>query len=89
MKIEIESNNDQYECETCGMDWAQGGIVKVDGEVIIDLPAVAHCYGGQSYSEDDLLVMALKKMGIDVFVDGERYHVTCHNDEYHGGLEDE
>lgn len=84
MKIEIRTTHDTYDCEMCGMDWADGGIVKVDGKVVLNKKAIAHCYGGQSYSEDDLLVMALKQIGIDVFVDGSRYHVTCHDDDYHG-----
>ena len=25
MKIEIETNSDTWECETCGSDWADGG----------------------------------------------------------------
>lgn len=87
MKIEISTNYDSWDCETCGYDYAQGGTVKIDGNVVIDLPAQAHCFDGQDFSEDDLLVMALHKIGIEVFVDGDRYHVTCHNDDYHGAME--
>ncbi len=88
MKIDITTNSDGYDCETCGGNWAEGGYVTVDGELVIYCQAVAHCYSGTSYSVDDLLVMALHKLGHHVYVDGEKYHVTCHNDEYHGKMED-
>lgn len=87
MKIEIKTHWASSDCETCGYSYAQGGSVTIDGKVVLDLPAESHCFGGQDYSEDDLLVMALHKIGIEVFVDGDRYHITCHNDEYHGEKE--
>lgn len=87
MKIEIETSNDTHDCETCGSTWAEGGTVTIDGEVVLDLEPLAHCFGGQNYSETDLLVMALAKVGIDVDVDGGKWHITCHNDDYHGVLE--
>ncbi len=84
MRIDIYTNSDSHDCETCGASWAQGGKVFIDGKLIVDLPAVAHCYGASSYNEDELLVIALKEIGVNVFVDGDNYHVTCHNDYYHG-----
>ena len=84
MKIEIETNSDTWECETCGSDWAEGGRVTVDGDLTLEADAVAHCYHGTHFSEMDLLVIALHKKGISVSVDGDRYHVTCHHDDYHG-----
>ena len=84
MRIDIETNDDSWDCETCGMDWAEGGRVLIDGEEVLRRDASAHCYCGTSYSADELLVMALSKIGHDVFVDGEKYHVTCVDEEYHG-----
>ena len=76
MKIEITTNRDTHECETCGTSYADGGTVKVDGELIIDLQAVAHCWGGQSFSQDELLVLALMKLGHTVEVDGNPYFIA-------------
>ena len=86
MKIEIITDQDRHDCETCGSSYASGGRVLVDGVEILSKPASAHCFGGSHYSEDDLLVMALAKMGHEVLVDGEKYHVTCHDEGYHGPL---
>lgn len=87
MKIEITTDSDSHDCETCGSNWASGGTVTVDGEVVIDRPAEAACFGGSSFDEADLLVLALHKLGHEVHVDGERYHITSHDEGYHGPLE--
>ena len=81
--IEIKTLTDSHDCETCGGSWAEGGIVYVDGREVLRREPTAYCYGVPSFSESDLLVMALKKVGINVFVDGSRYNVFSHDDEYH------
>lgn len=87
-KIEIETRDDVHEdCETCGTSWAEAGSVKIDGKTVLDIEPQAHCYDGVSHSEAELLVMALKKVGIDVLVDGHPFHVTRHDEDYHGPLE--
>lgn len=83
MKIEIKTTTDSHGCETCGGSWAEGGVVYVDGKEVLERIPSAYCYGVPSFSESDLLVMALKKIGIDVFVDGFRYDVCSHDDEYY------
>ncbi len=77
MKIEIDTNEDTYDCETCGWGYAIGGSVKIDGVEIISLPAIAHCYSGQSFSETDLLVIALRKLGHEVITNGDDWHIAC------------
>lgn len=86
MKIEIITDADTHDCETCGTSHASGGKVLVDGVELLSKPASAHCFGGNDYSEGDLLVMALAKMGHEVLVDGAKYHVTCHDEGYYGPL---
>lgn len=82
MKFEIVTDEDTSECELCGTDWAQGGKVYVDGELIIDAPAHAHCYSGSSWDAHDLLVMALRKLGHEVLEDGWDMHVcSVYTDE--------
>ena len=84
MKIEIEMMSDTHDCETCGGSWAMGGVVYVDGEEVLRREPVAYCYGVPTFSEYDLLVMALKKIGVEVKVDGKQFEVYSHDDEYHG-----
>lgn len=87
VRIDINTHTDTFECDMCGTDWAEGGQVYVDGEPILERRANAFCYGGTSFSPEDLLVLALHKLGVEVRLDGERYHIVCHDDEYHGKLE--
>ena len=44
---------DTYDCETCGLDWAEGYIIEKDGKVVVDKTPVAHCYDGRDYSSDN------------------------------------
>lgn len=83
MKIEIKTWTDSHDCETCGSSWAEGGIVYVDGKEVLRREPSAYCFGVPSFSESDLLVMALKKLGHQVLVDGHQYQVCSHDDEYH------
>lgn len=85
--IEIEMRDDTYDCELCGTDWAEAGTVKIDGNVVLDIAPHAHCFDGVNYTEAELLVMALKKIGTTVLVEGNPFHVTRHNDDYHGPIE--
>lgn len=84
MDIRIETARDTSECDCCGTCYAEGGTVTIDGVLVLDRPPAAACYDGESYSESELLVMALAKMGHPVLVDGAPFHVTCHDPEYHG-----
>lgn len=76
MKIEIKTTEDTHDCETCGWDYATGGIVYVDGDLVLEKTPIAHCYNGQSYSETDLLILALEKLGHTVLFDDELPHIT-------------
>ena len=89
MKIEIKTMADYHYCETCGGSWAYGGVVTVDGGGVVTVDGkevlrretVAYCYVAPSFSEHDLLVMALKKIGVEVTVDGASFQVCSHDDE--------
>jgi hypothetical protein len=87
MKIRIETETDSHDCETCGSSYSQGGKVFVDDVLVLEKPALAHCYDGRDYSDSDLLVLALAKLGHEVEVDGCRYHISSHDDDYHGPIE--
>lgn len=89
MKIEIEVLTDDHDCETCGSNWAEGGVVRVDGQEVLRREPLATCFGSEHFSESDLLVMALKKLGHEVLVDGEPYKIYTHDDEYHGQVQED
>ena len=73
----ITTYDDFHDCETCGSSWAEGGYVLVDGTEVVRVTPVAHCYGGTSVTEEELLVLALEKLGIEVLVDGDKPQITC------------
>lgn len=82
-KLKIIEYHDVRECETCGTDVAYGGEVYFNGELVLSARPVAACYDGRDYSTQDLLVMALKNIGIQV-VDGDNQpiHVNCIHEDY-------
>lgn len=86
-KIEIVTNDDGYECDDCGPTWAYGGTAYVDGEEVLDIVPEAYCYDGVSYNENELIILALKKAGVTVLVDGEPAFVSQYTDWYHGEME--
>lgn len=64
--ISIEWLDDQYECEDCGYSYATGARVKLNGEEILLLEPVAHCYGGDNFSTTDVYYQILNKLGYKV-----------------------
>ena len=56
-RFSIEWLEDTYECEDCGMSWAEGAIVKLDGEIILEMLPVAHCYGGKHWDQVEVYRM--------------------------------
>lgn len=66
--ITIERISDNMDCETCGMNWADGAIVtfKFDKNYSFELTPVANCYDGQDYSNEDVLLEILDKLGYEV-----------------------
>lgn len=84
MKIEITTDSDSFECDCCGVNYADGGEVTIDGELVLSRPASASCVGSESWTEAELLVMALKKLGHEVIVDESPFHVCRYDRDYHG-----
>lgn len=82
--ISITTEHDSVDCETCGGNYWAGGKVYVDDELVISRTGYASCTGGSGYSEEDLLVLALYKLGINVYVDDEKWHICQADDLYHG-----
>lgn len=64
--IEIEWLWDEQDCELCGWTCSKGAIVKLNGEAIIRLEPVAHCYNGVDYSEEFVYKKILDYLGYEI-----------------------
>lgn len=63
MHIKIETTCDVYDCETCGYSDANGANVYFDGELVLELTPVAHCYSGTTYNDVAIQNAILEKLG--------------------------
>jgi hypothetical protein len=61
--IEIERLSSAYDCEACGMSWADGARITIDGQVAIVLEPVAHCFGGDDYNDATIYKRILQHLG--------------------------
>lgn len=64
--IKIEYLSDNIDCEMCGSSWASGAKVFLDGEEILSLEPIAHCYAGSNWDRDDVYYELIKKLGYTV-----------------------
>lgn len=78
-KIRIETRYNEHECEICGINVASGGKVYIDDEMIIDIEPVSHCFNEVHASEEELLMIALIKSGVDLKIDGCVPHIGNHD----------
>jgi hypothetical protein len=65
-KIEIRWIVDSYDCETCGGSSAEGAIVTLNGEEILRLEPLAHCYNSIEFSQEDVYKKLLETLGYEV-----------------------
>lgn len=64
MNIKIEMLSDSYECDTCGWSDAYGAKVYFDGELVLDMTPIAHCYSGvNNHDDEDIFTAILNKLG--------------------------
>lgn len=61
--IRIEYLEDSHDCETCGYSYAEGARVYFAGVLAFELTPVAHCFGGDNYSQDEVFRQILEKLG--------------------------
>lgn len=66
MKIKIKWLYDEHDCDDCGHSYAEGALVTFDDGRKLHLDPVAHCYGGQSWSTEDVYAEILKELGIEL-----------------------
>ena len=61
--ITIKWLDDEHDCETCGPSWASGAVVSMRGKPVVTRLPAAHCLGGESWSEGDVLRAVIKHLG--------------------------
>ena len=71
MKVKIDWLSDYFDCETCGGNSAEGARVYFDGVETINLEPSAHCWGGTSYSEEEVFRLIFEKLGHELEVEYE------------------
>ena len=69
-KIIIKRTEDKHECETCGSSWEESYMTKFNGEVI-GKEAVAHCFGAENTSLENVLILLLNRLGYDIEVNDD------------------
>ena len=64
-KITVNHTSDEYECEYCGSNYNEGIEVFVDGKMIYEEKAIAHCYDGSYVNITDVVNGILKHFNVD------------------------
>ena len=66
MKIKIDWLHDSMDCETCGLSYAEGAQVFIDGALVLDLKPAAACFDGAHFAQDDVYNRLLAHLGHEV-----------------------
>jgi len=61
--LKIEWLSDTTDCETCGVSYADGAIVSLDDNIILELEPAASCTGPVSWTEIEVFQEILKYLG--------------------------
>ena len=65
-RIEIYWMTDEIDYADCGPHYADGAIVKLNGEPFLNLTPLASCFGGDDYPEGEVYLRILSKLGYEV-----------------------
>jgi hypothetical protein len=76
-KLRIELTDDDYDCETCGLAYATGAKIYVDGILSLDLVPKAHCFNQINYDHNEIMRRALELVGIELEQANEIIVVPC------------
>lgn len=68
MKIRVETLTDSWDCDTCGFSASYGAKVYFDDNLAVDMTPTAHCYAGDTYTDEDIFKAILIKLGHTVEV---------------------
>lgn len=69
-QVKIEWSTDSHECDDCGTSFATGAIVRVDDVVILNVPAIAHCYTSTHLETEDVYKKILEHLGCVIMESG-------------------
>lgn len=64
--LTFEWLQDSHDCETCGLSWSEGAVVRLNGQVLVDRTPCATCFGSKSYSSDEVHLAVLSALGLEV-----------------------
>ena len=65
-KLKIEWSNDEYNCDTCGTSYSTGAVVTYNDNIILNIPASAHCFHSFNINYSHILAILLKHLDIEV-----------------------
>lgn len=66
MNLEITWLYDEYTCESCGYTRSMGAEVTLNGEPLLELKPVAHCFDPWDWDEATVFKEILQKLGYEV-----------------------
>jgi hypothetical protein len=64
--LEVKWLSSVWQCETCGLSYADGALVLKDGETLLELTPHAHCFEGVTYDREDVYRRILAELGHSV-----------------------
>lgn len=64
--IRIEWLTDWSDCDTCGMNYAEGARVFLDEKEILALVPYSACYDGDHWDDRQVYELILEKLGYDI-----------------------
>lgn len=67
--IRIAWLTDWHDCETCGLSYAEGARVSIDGSVVLEFTPVAHCRGGDNRTDSEVYAALFAYLGHTVTED--------------------
>ena len=67
--VTIEWLHDEHECDTCGTSFADGAIVTLNDETILEMIPHAHCFGGCHWNSEEVYKLILEKLGYEILED--------------------
>lgn len=76
-RLKIHHDYDDYDCDTCGSNFATGYILEIDGVEYSDIAASAGCFDSPSYHSLDVILYLLDIYNISYKLEGGHspYHI--------------
>lgn len=66
LTIEIESIYE--DCETCGTNFEEGGVLKINDELVFEYKPTGGCFNGTGYNLEYFLVRALLEYVDEIYI---------------------